>query len=68
MTPIKKTPGRDRPAWEKEFNSSIAGLRAPVEHAIAHLKNWQILRVGYRGRLKELPTIIHTVTRLDFTD
>ena len=65
ITPIKKAPGRERLEWEKEFNRTIAGLRAPVEHCIAHLKNWKILSKGYRGRLAELPGIIRIVTQLE---
>lgn len=65
LTSIKKTPGRDRLDWEREFNKLVSSLRAPVEHAIAHLKNWTILSKGYRGRLQELPDVIAIVTRLE---
>lgn len=63
-TPIKKSPGRERIDWEREYNRTVASLRAPVEHAIAHLKDWKILATGYRGRLAELPRLISLVTRL----
>jgi hypothetical protein len=65
ITPIKKRPGIERLDWEKAFNKQIASLRAPVEHAIAHLKNWKILTNGYRGRLQDLPHIISIITRLE---
>ncbi len=65
LTSIKKTPGRDRLDWEMQFNKKVSSLRAPVEHAIAHLKNWAILSKGYRGRLSELPHVIAIVTRLE---
>ena len=65
ITPIKKRVGIERLDWEKQFNQQIASLRAPVEHAIAHLKNWKILATGYRGRLNELPLVISIVTRLE---
>lgn len=65
VTPIKKTIGRERLEWEKEFNRTIAGLRAPVEHCIARLKNWKILSKGYRGRLTELPGVIRIVAQLE---
>ncbi len=64
-TPIKKTRGRERCDWEREFNKTVAGFRAPVEHAIAHLKNWKILAKGYRGLLHELPDVIAVVTKLE---
>ena len=41
-------------------------MRAPVEHAIAQLKQWKILSTGYRGRLSELPSVIHAITNLEF--
>lgn len=65
LTPIKKTRGRDRLDWERQFNRDIASLRAPIEHTIGHLKDWKVLATGYRGRLAELPTIIHLATRLE---
>lgn len=65
ITPIKKRPGRDRLDWEKLFNHDLASLRAAVERAIAHLKNWKILATGYRGRLTELPMIIRVITKLE---
>lgn len=65
ITPIKKRVGRERLDWEREFNRSVASLRAPIEHCISHLKNWKILATGYRGRLADLPRIIALVTRLE---
>jgi hypothetical protein len=65
ITPIKKTPGRDRLEWEKKFNHDVSSLRSRIEHIIGHLKNWKILAKGYRGRLAELPIIIRIVTRLE---
>lgn len=65
ITPIKKVRARKRLEWEREFNRTVAGFRAPVEHAIAHLKNWKVLAKGYRGRLDELPEVIAVVTKLE---
>lgn len=65
LTPIRRTPGRPLLDWEKEHNRTLARLRAPVEHAIAHLKQWKILSTGYRGPLPHLPDTIATVTRLE---
>ena len=61
LTPRKKTTGLPK-AW----NRHIASLRAPVERAISLLKQWKILSAGYRGRLAELPSIIHIITNLEF--
>ncbi|RRD50839.1 transposase [Arachnia propionica] len=65
LTPVKKKLNHPRTEWEKQFNKTIAGIRAKVEHCIAHLKNWKILATGYRGRLNELPAIIRIVTQLE---
>ena len=65
VTPVKKKPSQPRADREKQFNRTIAGIRASVEHCIAHLKNWKMLANGYRGRLKELPAIIRIVTQLE---
>ena len=65
LTPIKKTPGRDRLDWERAYNRAIASRRAHVEHCIAHLKDWKMLATGYRGRLQELPRIIAIIARLE---
>ena len=51
--------------WQKTFNATIASLRAGIEHCIAQLKNWKILKTGHRGPLHELPNIIQTITKLE---
>lgn len=65
--PRRKRPGHTThtPA-DKIWNHSIASLRAAVERAIAHLKNWKILATGYRGRLSELPNLIRIITTLEY--
>jgi hypothetical protein len=39
LTGIKRVSGRQLSASEREFNRSINSWRAPVERAIAHLRN-----------------------------
>ena len=56
---------RPRKQWQKTFNVTIASLRVGIEHCIAQLKNWKILKTGYRGPLHELPNIIQTITKLE---
>lgn len=65
ITPRKRPRGKPRPAADKIFNKSIASIRAVVEHAIRHLKEWKVLATGYRGRLRDLPPTIRTVYRLE---
>jgi hypothetical protein len=66
IRPRRKRPGHNQhtPA-DQIWNHSIASLRAAVERAIAHLKNWKILATGYRGRLTELANLIRTITTLE---
>lgn len=66
LTPRPRKKGVSRSEADREWNRKIASMRAPVEHAIAHLKQWKILSTGYRGRLSELPSVIHMVTNLEF--
>ncbi|WP_353963904.1 transposase family protein [Streptomyces sp. NBC_00233] len=42
LTARRKPPGRDQPATDKIFNQNISKLRAAVERAVAHLKDWKI--------------------------
>ncbi|MBW3084939.1 hypothetical protein KEM60_01130 [Austwickia sp. TVS 96-490-7B] len=65
MTPPTKKKGHERTDNEKHDNTEISRIRAYVEHAIGHLKQWKILATGYRGRLTELPDIIAVITRLE---
>ncbi|WP_219107835.1 transposase family protein [Austwickia sp. TVS 96-490-7B] len=64
-TPLTKKKGQERTDNEKHYNKEISSIRAHVEHAIGHLKQWKILATGYRGRLTELPDIIAVITRLE---
>ncbi|WP_370251726.1 hypothetical protein [Streptomyces sp. V4I8] len=48
------------------FNQSIGKLRAAVERAIAHLKDWKVLATRYRGPLTRFPLVAKTVTALAF--
>ncbi|RPF20338.1 transposase family protein [Myceligenerans xiligouense] len=67
LTPRKKARGQKRRSRaDREHNRHIASLRAPVERTIGLLKHWKILATGYRGRLTELPTLIHIIVNLEF--
>lgn len=48
VTPKKKPKGRELSISDKEYNSQIASLRAPVERLVAHFKNWKIFHTDYR--------------------
>ncbi|RPF21458.1 transposase family protein [Myceligenerans xiligouense] len=66
LTPRPKKKDEPRTEADREWNRKIASMRAPVERTIAHLKQWKILSTGYRGRLSELPSVIHAITNLEF--
>jgi hypothetical protein len=36
--------GRSLPAWQEDLNTVHKSIRARVEHALAHMKSWNILR------------------------
>ncbi|WP_398859760.1 transposase family protein [Streptomyces chengmaiensis] len=40
---MKRPKGKGHNGWEKQANSALAKLRAPVEHAFAELKRWRVL-------------------------
>lgn len=51
VTPVKKPIRGELYLREHAYNSQISSLRAPVERAVAHLKNWKILFTDYRRPL-----------------
>lgn len=65
ITPVKKPPKADPTDPAKAYNRSVSSIRAAVERAIAHLKNWKILKTGYRRALTDFPRILRTVTKLE---
>lgn len=46
----KPTDGGELPEWKDELNSVHKRVRARVEHALAHMKSWNILRNCRRKR------------------
>lgn len=66
LTGHKKPPGGELTDNQKQVNTDLSGIRAAVERAIAHLKNWKILSSRYRGPLDKLPSVIRTVVALAF--
>ena len=65
LTPLKKTPGRDRLRAEKSLTEGrIIHARRYRAHDLATLKKWKILSTGYRHRLARLSSIITLATKL----
>jgi hypothetical protein len=52
--------------WEKQFNTDVSHLRAPVERAIAHIKSWRILHTDYRRPLRTYLTSFRAAIGLYF--
>lgn len=65
ITPRKKPPGGELTNKQQAYNYSINRLRAAVERAIAHLKNWKILKTGYHRIMTDFPDLLRTVTGLE---
>ena len=42
--------GKDLPEWQDELNTVHKRVRARVEHTLAHMKSWNILRNCRRKR------------------
>jgi hypothetical protein len=51
VTPAKKPQDRELYLREHEYNNQVSSIRAPIERAVAHLKNWKILFTDYRRPL-----------------
>jgi hypothetical protein len=66
LTGHKRPPGGELNDNQKQVNTDLSGIRAAVERAIAHLKNWKILSGRYRGPLDKLPSVVRTVVALAF--
>ncbi|MFE5548332.1 transposase family protein [Streptomyces sp. NPDC056534] len=66
ITPRRKPPGRERSAGDKAANRAVNTLRAAVERAIAHLKDWKIFATRYRGPLTRFALVAKAVTALAF--
>lgn len=64
-TPDKKPPGGQLTEAQKRYNTSVNRIRTAVERRIAHLKNWKILKTGYRRQLTDFPQLLRTVTKLE---
>jgi hypothetical protein len=47
-TPKKKPQGGGLTESDKEYNTQVSSLRAPVEQVVSHFKAWKILHTDYR--------------------
>jgi hypothetical protein len=65
ITPDKTPPRGQLTDEQRGYNRSLSRLRAAVERAIAHLKDWKILKTGYHRIMTDFPDVLRTVTALE---
>jgi hypothetical protein len=68
-TPVRKPPHAELHLTHIEFNTRLSTIRAPVEHAIAHLKTWRMLSEEggrYRAPITRYAQMLKAVTGLFF--
>jgi hypothetical protein len=66
ITPHKKPQGGHLTWLQEDYNNKISGLRAAVERAVAHIKNWKILHTDYRRPIASWDTSFRAATGLYF--
>jgi hypothetical protein len=66
LTGYRKPPGAQLHEAHQAVNRDLARLRAAVERAVAHLKDWTVLATRYRGPLGAFSQVVRTVTALAF--
>jgi DDE superfamily endonuclease len=66
LTGTRTPPGGELSADRAETNQALSGIRAVVEHAISHLKNWKILGGRCRAPIHKYESIVRAVTALHF--
>ena len=66
ITPVKKPKGGHLTFLQNDFNNKISGLRAAIERAVAHVKNWKILHTDYRCPITTWETSFRAVIGVFF--
>jgi DDE superfamily endonuclease/Helix-turn-helix of DDE superfamily endonuclease len=64
ITPNKRQPGQERNESDVAHNTALAVIRAAIEWANAHLKNWRILATRYRDDLVRFDRTLTAVAGL----
>ncbi len=59
-TPVKRPVGKGHNGWEKQANTALARLRAPVERAFAQLKQWRVLQ-RVRISPNRITALVHAI-------
>lgn len=66
VVPFKKPAGGALLEWQKQFNTGLNTPRAAVERAVAHLKNWKMLKTRYRAPLHKFSSALRAIAGLHF--
>jgi hypothetical protein len=66
VTPRKKPYRGELSESDKEQNTNVSRLRAPIERSIAHIKAWRILHTDYRRPLHTYETSFRAAIALFF--
>jgi transposase len=66
VTPVKKPAGGELTWLQHDYNNKLSGLRAAVERAVAHIKNWRILHTDYRRPIETWETTFRAAVGVFF--
>jgi len=66
ITPFKKPAGGALTWLQHDYNNKLSGLRAAIERAVAHIKNWRILHTDYRRPVQTWETTFRAAIGLFF--
>jgi hypothetical protein len=66
LTPRRKPDGGQLARTDHEYNAQVAGLRAPIERAMANLTVWRVLHTDYRRPLRTFHDTFRAVIGLYF--
>lgn len=64
VTPLKKPPGEELTTEQKETNRKLSQIRVRVEHPIAYLKHFSILKSQFRNNLRQAHQPFETLSAL----
>lgn len=64
MTGTRRPPGGQLTDRQRTANQSLSGVRSVIEQTIGHIKNWKVLRTGYRGPLATFDRTLRCVEAL----
>jgi DDE superfamily endonuclease len=63
--PFRKRKGQTLTESARQYNRAIASRRAGIERVIAHLKDWKLLAIGYRGLFDRFDIFLDAITKLE---